>query len=64
LKNDLDGLQGINGDLNASKKDMEFNLSLKDQEAIKAAAELAKLRNQMMSKGDEDGQMKNQFKEL
>ena len=27
LKNDLEGLQDINGDLNTSKKNMEFNLS-------------------------------------
>ena len=45
LKNDLEGLQGINGDLNTSQKNMKFNLSQKEQEALKAAAELANLRN-------------------
>ena len=43
---------------------MEFNLSQKDQEALKQAAELANLRNQLLSKGNEDGSMKNAFKEL
>ena len=43
---------------------MEFNLSQKEIDAQKAAAELAKLRNQLLNKGDEDGQMKSQFKEL
>jgi len=41
----LEGLQGINGDLNTSQKNMKFNLSQKEQEALKAAAELANLRN-------------------
>ena len=43
---------------------MKFNLSQKEQEALKQAEELKNLRNQLLNKGDEDGSMMKQFKEL
>ena len=64
LQNDLEGLKGINGDLSNTKKNMEFNLSQKDKEAAEREAELAKLREQLLNKGNEDGQLMSQFKDL
>ena len=44
LNADLEGLQGLNGELNQSKKNMQASLSEKVKETAQYASEMAKLR--------------------